>query len=171
MTSVKELEKYLDDPSNGLKKEWQSGDVQVKLTYLPLELLEARSGQKDFIADSLKLCFFQLSFSKSGKELLRQLDFDNYSEMLQIFAFRMSSFISLRKDKSAPLKPEDCVFQQTFGMTSANTVLVAFDASETQAKENIEIQINEFGLGLGILTFHFDPKDIKNIPEIKFNDK
>src|SRR5665213_1955936 len=75
-----ELIAYVNNPDNGLKKEQQAGNIRATLTYKPWALMTG-AGFKNKL-------FFVLSLSANNKELLRQLSFDQYSEMVQVLAFR-----------------------------------------------------------------------------------
>lgn len=161
------VQQYLLDPKNGLQVTEISGKVQVKLTYQPSELIAERfKKQPDVYKDYAGKYFFILGFSANGKELLRQLDYNIYSEMVQVFAFRMPGFISIIPDKNEAVPPEDCLFNQTYGMADANNLFLVFDRDKLKDARQLTLQLKEFGLGLGNLSFLIDTKDIQNIPTI-----
>jgi len=175
ITNRQDLIAYINEPQNGLQKAKQIGDIKVTITYRPAQLmlgknssLITKAGKEN---DSLykNQLFFVLSISAKNKELLRQLEFSKYSEMVQVLAFRMKEFISGIPGDGKPVEPLDCVFQQTYGMGSANNVLIVFNKKELLRAPNLKIGIKEFGLQTGNLDFEFKTEDIKNLPTTVLN--
>ena len=113
--------------------------------------------------------FFVLSLSANKKEVLRQLPFDQYSEMVQVLAFRMNEFVKIIPDDGKPVDPTECIFQQTYGMGSANNLLIVFEKAKLMAADNLTVRIKEFGLNTGDLYFKLATKDIKELQNITLN--
>ncbi len=111
-----------------------------------------------------------LSLSANHKELLRQLKFTDYSEMVQVLAFRMMEYVSAVPDNGKAVAPEDCLFQQTYGMGTANQLLIVFDRSKLEKANQIEIKIKEFGLNIGNLNYRFNIKDVDDLQNIVLNN-
>lgn len=86
--------------------------------------------------------------------------------MVQVLAFRMMGYISLIPDDKKPIVPEDCLFQQTYGIAHANQLLIVFDKTKLEAAKQLQIKIKEFGLGIGNLNFQINNKDIQDISSI-----
>lgn len=160
ISSKSELRDYIHKSGNGLFKvlHFPNG-VQVGLQYMPAELLSKKLNVIDKF-------FFILSFSMQGKELLGQLDPNTYSEMVQVFSFRMLPYINMRNGNKVSIQAMDCFFQQTFGMTGANELLVVFDARKIRGRKDLKIVVGEFGLNLGDMNFDFAVKDIDEIKNI-----
>jgi len=175
ITNRADLIEYINNPENGLKKTEQIGPVKVALTYKPWQLTvlnqlgnKGKSGNKDkpAITNFTNKLFFVLSLSANNKEILRQVPFSQYSEMVQVLAFRMKEFVELIPDEGKPIEPLDCLFQQTYGMGIANNVLIVFDKQKLLEADNLNIKIKEFGLNTGNLSFNLQTKDINDIQNI-----
>jgi len=169
ITNKQDLIAYISEPQNGLQKIQQIGDIKVAITYRPGQLTwdknitsKTASKEKDSLYNNQ--LFFVLSMSAKNKELLRQLEFSKYSEMVQVLAFRMKEFVSATPDNAKSVEPLSCVFQQTYGMGSANNVLIIFDRKELLSARDLKIGIKEFGLQTGNLEFEFKTDDIKSLP-------
>lgn len=170
--SKADLQAYLADQDNGLTGIAQKSDVAVKMTWQPWQLIANKlDSQKDKSQNEAspfaQNLYFILSLSKGNKELLRQLPFETYSEMVQVLSFRMQNFISAELGKTS-IEPVECVFQQTYGMTEANMLLLVFNKKDVGAAENLTISLKEFGLGLGNLEFPFKLKSINQIEKLDY---
>jgi len=166
---------FLNDPDNGLQKSEQVGDMKIMLTYKPWQLMEAnphgitqgKDGTNMFeFKDKM---FFVLSLSVKNKEVLKQLPFSQYSEMIQVLSFRMNEFIDMVPGDKKPVEPLECIFQQTYGMGMANNILIVFGKTNLFAAENLKIRIKEFGLNTGNLNFEFQNNEIKKLQNITLN--
>jgi len=162
-----EMITYINDPGNGLRKTEQIGQIKAELTFKPwqLSVLQRKRGVKEAERTNLKNeMVFVLGLSANNKELLRQLPFDRYSEMVQVLAFRMQEYIDIVPDDGKPVAPMDCRFQQTYGMGAANNVLLVFAKEKLSNASVLKLRVKEFGLNTGNLDFEIDTKDINNIP-------
>ncbi|MDB5124735.1 MAG: hypothetical protein JWP94_2864 [Mucilaginibacter sp.] len=165
-----DLINYINDPGNGLVKIEEVGKIKAELLYKPWELMADRHDKKAKTVDSdwsdhLKdKYFFVLSLSANNKELLRQMEFNRYSEMVQVLAFRMIGFIDIIPDNAKPIEPTGCMFQQTYGASDANQILIVFDKAKLAAAKLLNIKIKEFGLNTGDLNFQIATKDINELP-------
>ncbi|WP_146166617.1 hypothetical protein ABZR88_02540 [Mucilaginibacter yixingensis] len=153
---------YVNDPANGLTKNTQMDGVKISLAYRPKQL--APSWRTTV---SGRPCCFLLGLSKNNKELLRQLSYNEYSDLVQILSFRISDFIALVPDGKKPVSPMTCYFLQTYGTTTANQVLIVFDERDLERCRRFKILIKEFGLNIGSLCFEFEQKDITAISTLK----
>lgn len=168
-----DLQTYIGDPNNGLTDTVQRSSVLAKLVFQPWQLLAKRVGASKTVAIAntnplSKNLYFVLSLSKDGKELLRQLPFEQYSEMIQVFSFRMQDFISVKADGSESIAPIECLFQQTYGMTEANMLMVVFEKKSMPKCEKLNFYVKEFGLGLGELTFQVKNDEIGHIERLDY---
>jgi hypothetical protein len=155
------LQNYINSPENGLNIIKDVQGIQVSCAYFPKILFKEKQSENL----NNNLVYFILSFSKDDKELLKQLDYSTYSEMVQVFSFRMMNYISLLPAGSKPIEPIDCLFQQTYGYANANCLLLVFDKKSFKKSENITIRLNEFGLGLGDQLFEFETEQLSHIDE------
>lgn len=174
--SKSELVEYVNEPKNGLQMSQQVGKVETSLTYKPWQLIAINQQKVKSVAGTSALndlknkYFFVLSLSANHKELLRQLKFNDYSEMVQVMAFRMMEYVSAAPDNGKAVAPEDCLFQQTYGMGTANQLLIVFDKLKFEKAKQIEIKIKEFGLNIGNLNYRFNIKDINDLQNIALNN-
>ena len=173
ITNKADLITYINDPRNGLQKSQRVREIQVGLTCKPWQLMVSKSKlQGGSLENANKIkdkLFFVLSLSANNKELLKQLPFSQYSEIVQVLAFRMNSFINITPDRDKTVEPLNCTFQQTFGMGLANNLLIVFDKKKLISASNIRVHIKEFGLNIGDLYFDIDVSDIKKIQDITVN--
>jgi hypothetical protein len=160
------LNQYISDPHNNLQQTQETNGVKVTLTYKPWQAFIRGTSNKANIKKYSNRYFFVLSLSAHDKELLRQLDFDTYSNMVQVLSFRMIPLIHAIPDNGKPVEPMDCIFQQTYGTATANNLLIVFDKDKLLFNKKLNIVINEFGLNLGTLQFQFNANDFKEIPDI-----
>ena len=169
ITNKAKLTEYINNPDNGLKKEELVNKINTVVIYTPPEFFNPtyKKGniQNKYLDDKL---FFVLSLSSNNKELLRQLDYNSYSEMVQILSFRMNEFVELISDEKKLVEPESCQFQQTYGLSKANNLLIAFKKKDLLSSKYLILRIKEFGLNIGNLSYKFNTTDINNIPTIQF---
>lgn len=178
--SREELFRYIGNKQNGLVKEQQANGLTVRLSYQPSSLLvlqemEAYDNKR---GDSVftrtleekynKSYYFRLKFSKHNREAIRQLGgFDRYSEMLQVLSFRMGSFIYVTTPQKDTLPLSDYYFDQSYGMSDGNTLLLTFDRSRLKDTEQFDIHLQECGFGTGDLRFSFLRKNLLKAPLLK----
>lgn len=167
INDIASLNKFINAEGNGLVVKKKVGKIDVTIKYLPWQLLASRyktkENRKDTVIERLKKnCFFLLSFSKDDKELLRQLDFNTYSEMVSTLSFRMQEKINAIAGTKL-IEAEDCSFQQTFGLSGSNELLIVFEAAKIKNEPNLQIEVKEFGLNLGNLVFDFNAGNIKSL--------
>ena len=174
INDIASLNEFIKSEKNGLIVKKKIHEIDVTMKYLPWQLIALRYRTKEDKNDTVinklsKNCFFLLSFSKDGKELLNQLDFSTYSEMVQILSFRMQDKISALSGNNA-VPVQDCSFQQTFGLSSANELLIAFEADKIKSVTDLKIEVNEFGLNLGSLVFDFNVHNIKTLRALNYKE-
>jgi hypothetical protein len=176
ITNRADLIGYINDPDNGLVKTEEIGKIKAQMLYKPWQLMVQASDAKNklisnkYSANQLKnKYFFVLSLSANNKELLRQLPFSQYSETVQVLAFRMNESVEITPDKMKPVKPLECIFQQTYGMGAANNLLIVFNNKTLTNTDDLKIKIREFGLNTGDLNFKIKTKHIKDIQNIELN--
>ncbi|MEZ2339360.1 hypothetical protein AB6735_27195 [Mucilaginibacter sp. RCC_168] len=166
-----DLMEYISNPENGLVKTVEINKIKAELRYKPWQLMSVNQNKiQKQATENAEIAmrnkyFFVLSLSANDKELLRQLPFNQYSEMVQVLAFRMMNYISLMPDDKKPIVPEGCLFQQTYGMAHANQLLIIFDKTKLETAKQLKIKIKEFGLRIGDLNFQINNKDIQDLPD------
>lgn len=180
--SKKELVAFIANKDNGLLSEHQINDIDVRVQYQPSSLLVAqeiagpdmRNNQR--LIDSLEKkysnsYYFLIKFSKNNKEAIRQLgSFDRYSDMVSVLSFELPRFINLTTPQKDTVELSDYLFDQTYGASDANTVLLAFAKEKLQGKSVLHVNLSECGFGTGNLKFSFKKEDIDNVPQMKYEN-
>ena len=176
--SKNDLIAYISDKKNGLIRLEDINDIQMQLTFHPSSLLVAQElGSRLKDTASIKKLeakysshyYFILKISKNKKEVIRQLgSFDRYSDMLQILAFKLPEYINLTAAPKDTLPLADYYFDQTYGMSDGNSMMLSFNRAKLAALKDININIGECGLGIGNQTFSFKIKDLEKVPELDY---
>jgi hypothetical protein len=171
--------KYLNDEGNGYRKEITSNGVTVSIVYQPQSLfieqeLSDIKNPAASLVDSIKnkytnSYYFHVTFSREGKEAIRNAGgFGNYSVLLQKLAFQMHDHIQLTTSLKDTVELGDYFFDQTYGMSNGNTLLVRFDKSKIKKAETLDIHIEECGFGTGNISFRFEKNKLDNAPVLKY---
>jgi hypothetical protein len=153
--------------------------IKVQAEYVPYQLLvqQEHSGLKKGDTPGLgelekkysAQYYFRLSFSKDNKEVIRQLgSYHRYSDMLQVFSFEMGNHINASTERNDTLPLEDYAFEQDYGMSSANKTLLVFAKKDFAVAREIRVNVGEFGLGLGDMTFLFRKEAIDRLPLLEY---
>jgi len=175
ITNREEWVASINKPENGVNKTERVGAIKAALSFRPWQLMmpkgykgenKTQNGDPYKLKDKL---FFVLSLSANNKELLRQLPFAQYSEMVQVLAFRMNDYVQAYPDDREPVQPLECIFQQTYGMGVANNLVIVFNKKKLLDADKIKIKIKEFGLNTGDLDFDLKTDDIKQIDNVSLN--
>jgi hypothetical protein len=175
-----ELKAFVRDKESGLVQESEVGALKARLQYQPSSLMAAQelegSAAKDKkLIDSLQKkykdsYYFLLSFSVKGKEAIRQLgSFEKYSDMVSVLSFEMPRFVNLTTEKRDTVELKDYYFDQTYGMSSSSTVLLAFDRERIKESSSLQVNLSECGFGVGALKFSFKKQDLDHIPALDYS--
>ena len=183
IVSRPEMIRYIQDKEHGLLQEQEVngmvlpheclGNESEASLLAAQELGDAQRASKTVI-DSVekkyaKNYYFLLKLSKGGKEAIRQLgSFSRYSDMVQVLSFQMHRFVNCTTPQKDTVPLADYLFDQTYGMSDANTVLLCFDKEKLGNKKELEVNIAECGLGTGNLKFKFNQKDIQHVPALDY---
>ena len=161
----------------GLSKEEEVRGIKVRCSYMPGELLlqqELTAVPKGDTARPRVLkekyagqYYFQLSYSKNNKEVIRQLgSYARYSDMVQVMSFEMGAHINATDERHDTLTLADYLFSQEYGMSSANNMLLVFRRSDFDKAKTIVITISEFGLDIGETRFEFRKSELEDVPRL-----
>jgi hypothetical protein len=178
-SSAVELQKYIQDESNGLKETKQVGDYKIELTYKPTDLLvDQETDGKAIDAEQLKgivkkydaYYYFILSLSRDKKEALHNAGggMDQYSELVQILSFRMAEYVTMTTNTSDTIPLGDFILNRTYGLSTSTDLLLVFNKEKTSDKEWIQVNLNEFGLGVGNQRFRFRREVLDQAPRLVF---
>ncbi|MCD0487343.1 hypothetical protein LPB86_03825 [Pedobacter sp. MC2016-14] len=162
-----DLVRYINNPENGFTKSVSLHSMQIGVTNQPWQLIarnrlkkKTSTGNPVSLKDFSSKYFFILSLSNQGREALRNLSFNSYSEIVQVMSFRMSKYISAQPDNLKPVEPLECLFQPTYGMANSNNILLVFDKKSFAECKRLKITISEFGLNIGNQNFDFNFNDL-----------
>lgn len=163
-----DVDLYIHTAGNGLMKSSKMGTVNTTITYLPMQSAKFYSQKHkiSIVPASIPVYCFVLSFSAGEKELFGSLSREDYSAIVQTFAFRMSDYIRATPDAGKPVKPLSCYYQPTYGAARSNDLVVTFDGKSFSDANDIRIKVNDFGIYTGDLNFDFKVNDIKQLHEL-----
>ncbi|MEO1054882.1 MAG: hypothetical protein AAFX87_29885 [Bacteroidota bacterium] len=179
--SEKELQAYVQDIDNGLSKKKAFKGYEVQVTYRPQDLLiaqETRGATEVDVKELEKLTkkyedyyYFILSLSRDNKEALYKTGggYDQFSDMVQTLSFRMANHVNMTTAGRDTIEVADYVFPRTYGMGGATNLMFVFNKKEAEGDEWVQLNLKEFGLGLGNQNFRFRKEDLDGAPKIKFN--
>lgn len=125
------------------------------------DVLRAREKYKDFF-------YFVVSLSYSNREFLNasSIGLDNFNRLLPIISFRMGEVVNLTTSNLDTVSVTDYVYNRTFGIAKSTDLLFVFDKSKAVGQDWIQINFDEFGLGIGKQSVRFKVSDLENAPHI-----
>jgi hypothetical protein len=80
----------------------------------------------------------------------------------------MGRFVNMNTPAKDTMALTDFLFEQTYGMSDGNTVMLCFDKGTLQNKKDLDINIAQCGFGTGNVKFHFVQKDINKVPALDY---
>lgn len=159
---------YIEDPDNGLIQTKEFGEYRFTLIYTPPEYMAVKRGQSNtdsiskFAADNKTSRNFTLRL----ETVPRQTDKKQLDEQLIYFLdYYAESSIKLHEGNAN----YPCLMflrEQTMGLAPYQNILLSFNATEG-IKDDMTIEINADGLGVGVVNFKIKKEDITEIPGIK----
>ena len=172
--SEEELIKYINDPENGLVQIKEVNQVKYEIIYKPASLLLHKDNSIN--NDSMlkrkkeeyeKYQYFVLSLSAAGEDVLYggSGGFQNFSENLQKFSFALNQYVQMQTSAGDALYLADYYMPNLYGMAKSTQILLAFEKPKKETEE-LEIIIEELGLGTGRQKFIFRRDDIEAVPEL-----
>lgn len=176
-----EMIRYINNSKNGLVQQHEINGINVRLCYQPFSLMvsreieAARNKEEAFIKEVEKRYkdnyYFMLQVSKDNKEVIRQLgSFERYSDMLQVFSFKMNQYINLTTAKKDTVELADYLFEQSYGLSNSSNILLSFEKNKIKNLEkDLEINLGECGLGVGNLKFRFEKEDLDKVPKLDYH--
>lgn len=175
--SKEQLMAYVLDEDNGLIQSKTVGDYRIELIYRPTDLIVSQELQGETM-DTIRIqelsrkygdyLYFLLQTSRGGREVLNlENGQQEYSKLLQTMAFRMPEYVSMIQGRDTTAL-KDFMLDRTYGMSNTTNLLLVFECKDKSFKEDLQIIVGEFGLGIGSVKFQFDPADIKNAPKLSF---
>jgi hypothetical protein len=176
--SEDQLKQYILEPNNELVKEASVDDYKIRVAYRPTDLLIAQElgASRDTARISAlrkkysNQYYFILSLSKNNREAIQAgiMPQAQFSELLQTISFRMGAYVTMTTAAQDTIPLADYSYNRTFGMGSSNDMLLVFK-KEKMTGDWLQINLAEFGLGVGRQSLHFIRKKLDNVPKIDFN--
>lgn len=159
-----DLINYINDKENGLTHNLQLSDLSITLNYVPERVLfDAERASKSHNQPNREISYFLLSLSKGGKELMKQLDFNLYSDLTRQFSFGMQQHVYIKTGNGKIFNPIDCIYQKNYGYSSSDDLLILFNTKEILQGKNFDLIIGEFGLNIGEQSFRFQTSKLEKI--------
>lgn len=172
-----ELIEYLNRSAYSQSVE-QAG-VRVTAFYKPTDLLVVREIEGAPITpasiDQLRskydpYFYFKLSFTRNGEEVLSAsgMHATNYSELLNTLSFRMKEYLTITTEGDTA-DIADYTLERTFGLANSTDLLIAVEKESIADDGWIQINIAEFGLGLGRQALRFDVTALNSVPKLDYS--
>lgn len=180
--SPEELETYILNEENQLKKTVEVSGYKIEVVYRPTDLFVHQEIGEEPVdikpLDHLRTkynsnYYFIVSLSKNEKEALQEVEggMDQYSSLVQTLSFRMGQFANLTTSLHDTIPVADAMLNRTYGMSKTTDILFAFSKTGASKSDWIQFNLNEFGLGIGNQRFRFKCADLENVPQINFEIK
>jgi hypothetical protein len=176
--SSEELVEYVSDESNGLRRSAIIQGTLIEVTYRPVDLLIAQNIEGEtfnrMLIDELQKkysqnMYFTVSFSRNGADMLQQSG-PQYRDILETLSFEMERYTTMTTSSNDTIPIGDYVLNRTYGHSTSTDLLFVFDARKITENNWLQLNLNEFGLGIGNQRFRFDVNDLKETPEIDFQN-
>jgi len=168
-----QLAAYIEKESHELKKTIEVEDKKVQLSYRPTILLVqqelkgiTKPTNKQLEEAKQKYSpyyYFILSIKAGDKDALYggSVNFQQFSENLQKLSFQMNEFVyALSGNDTVPLT--DFFTPNMFGYGKQTEVLLVFERNKIKDNQLI-INLEELGLGLGRQSFEFEKEKLEDI--------
>lgn len=167
---------YIRDDKNGLIRKKEIGDMEYEIRYLTPEAM-ALAELKDisapvFMLDSTiktygQLAYFRVNIGSKQGHLFNTL------KAAAINPDEAESYLNFDAEKdfqlSAGTDTSSCVlysFSRSYGLSNAWQLMLAFDVSERNRKQDLVLTYEDHITGSGILNFRFSGADINNVPKL-----
>jgi len=170
----------LINKSKTLHQTIEVNSIKVEFSYFPHELFVLQELGRSSRQDTAKISvfekkygsqyYFKVFFSKNNQEAIRTLgNFQKYSEMVQTMSFDMEKYVRVINDKSDTVYLKDFMFEQDYGLSNSNALLLVFDKDKFLRGKVHDIAIHEFGLGIGTINFRLEQNALNQIPKLEYN--
>lgn len=162
-----------------LNQEREVNGIKIAMKYIPGQLLVAQELENKGAGGIGELptlerkyegqYYFRLSLSKDGKELARQAgSAGQYSDMIRLLSFELGKYVNASTETVDSLGLSDYAFEQDFGMSTENKILLVFRKKDFDRSDRINVNVGEFGLGTGSMRFVFSKHEMKGLPALDY---
>ena len=171
------LHAYITDPSNGLSKQKEIGNITMKINYRPDDFMiwqelegdaPDTSKTKEVFSRYEDYLYFTLQLSSGKKDALygTSANQQDFNEKLQTLSFRMDQYVNLTTSNQDTIPVADFYYNRMFGMSNSADVLIIFNQEKVKGSEWISINTKEFGFKTGRQSFRFKTKAIDQSPKL-----
>lgn len=173
----KDLWAYIQNTDNGYIQTQNIRNLTYTLMYKPADLIVSQF--LDSVSESKvnnlrtkyeKYMYFNLSIAKDGRALLSDSrDRKQFGRMVQQLSFGMDSKICLHTSAKDTIPMIDYTAPRMYGMAPATQILLVYaKIEETYDSDYLFLNIEDFGLMSGDVTFKIPTKPIKQQPQLNF---
>lgn len=173
--------KYLNDNSNGLKKEVRLKDLTYTFLYKPIEYIaykEMQNGMHDSascrnrISDLSKTIWFNVyikSTTGTDNPLKRNVDgLDEYNYRLQYFLTKAAQNFTLYYGDKGSMNNVSYHFENNYGLTPMDVIVIGFEIPDDKPVEDIVLEYEDVLFNNGPLKVKITKNTLNQIPELVF---
>lgn len=164
-----EMNFYLADPDNGLRKTLVKEDVNLEISYRPRELVfirESRKDQQPATLDSMDYFMFRLSRNGKVIEHIYGADQAEYNRVISYLDGELGNDIYLQRDGTI-IYPAGVSLMPSVNTAGASTIILVFKSALRKYDGEFTIMFNDSMFGTGQTDFEFNSRDIKRVPSLK----
>lgn len=173
-----ELTKYIEKPKHGLISEKDINGIKCAVVYKPSSLI-ARQLFPPQNPDEVKLAektkelsdylYFTLKLSSGDQEVLNRVAADRarFSQMVSELSFGLDKKVYLLTGSGDTLYPVDYAYPRMYGMSKSTDIMFVFHKPKNFTSEEVDITVQDLGLGTGDMHFRFKTRDIEKVPTLK----
>ena len=171
--SADDLKVFINEPSNNLKQHVSLNGYDLTVSYKPIDLLvyQETGGEPTDYQRLYHLekkyegnYYFVMTFTKSMKDSSSSIEVSQ----LQNFSTSISRYLSLTTMEDDTIEADGFTIERINTVNDATEILFVLSKEKSKAKDWIQFNLNEFGLGLGNRTFKFHIEDLEQVPKLKF---
>ncbi len=165
--SREQLLAYVSEKSNGLTRETEAGDYSLKTSFRPNDFFiwqDLKAGDRELAFVSNQYAnniYFTLSIQPKSNASLSKL-----VAIKETLDYKMNQYLQLQAQGNSHY----AISYITSGFSGTNTIdlLFAFPKEGNLKGKWLDLDLAEFGLGIGPQRFRFSTKDIFETPSIDF---
>ncbi len=169
-----ELDEFITNESNGVSKNVDIGEINVKVTFKPSDMAIWKDVENESDPTKIKTafdyhnqyCYFVMKLSTGGRDALYGASHghEDFTEKLHTLSFRMKDFINITTSDKDTIQLADAYYSRIFGKGKTSDVVLLFEKERIQDVSWLSINVQEFGFDTGDISFCFNLADINNVP-------
>jgi hypothetical protein len=176
--SPSEMVRWVENEENGLIVTREVGEIIYKLKFQPIDYKLAKDlidlDKKIDPGEMKRKKYGGLEYYTLGMTTTKNMDVlhvNNFSEL--DYSMKQEYFNTVAENDIELVVESDtfpCAiyqFEQTYGLSKYNNILMAFETSDTTFLSDRQLVFNDQLLGTGIIKFNLKSNNIKNTPNLK----